>query len=72
MDCCATPVAESSSCPAFDIPPTMQGLGYQGMDVGTSGSETTIENAPSRPKDFGMLKSQARDVMREVPSSQTF
>jgi hypothetical protein len=50
----------------------MQGLGYQGMDVGTSGSETTIENAPSRPKDFGMLKSQARDVMREVPSSQTF
>lgn len=60
---------EYTISPAFDVLPTLQGLGYQGMEVGTQGSESTLENALSRARDFGLTEKQARAVMRDVATT---
>lgn len=52
--------------PAFDVLPTLQGLGYQGMEVGKNGSESSIANALSRCKDFGLVHKQAQQIIGEV------
>jgi serine/threonine-protein kinase HipA len=57
---------EYTLSPAFDVLPTLQGLCYQGMEVGVTGSESTLENALSRSRDFGLSAQQARAVLREV------
>lgn len=36
------------------------------MEVGAKGSESTLENALSRVRDFGLQEPQARAVAREV------
>jgi serine/threonine-protein kinase HipA len=52
--------------PAFDVVPSAQGLGYQGMIVGKAGVESTIDNALSECAAFGLTLKAARDVAREV------
>jgi serine/threonine-protein kinase HipA len=59
---------EYTLSPAFDVLPTLQGLGYQGMEVGAMGSESTMENALSRTRDFGLSEKQARIIWGEVAS----
>lgn len=51
---------------AFDILPIAQGLGYQQMRVGSSGSESTLDNALSQVSDFGLRKDEAVQICREV------
>jgi serine/threonine-protein kinase HipA len=57
---------EYTLSPAFDVLPTLQGLGYQGMEVGVSGHESTVANALSRSRDFGLPEKLARGIIREV------
>jgi len=55
-----------SLSPAFDVLPTLQGLGYQGMEVGSQGTESTIENALSRCRDFGLSLKSAKQIVHSV------
>lgn len=59
---------EYTLTPAFDVLPTVQGLGYQGMEVGAKGYESSLENALSKSRDFGLSEKQARSVFKEVAS----
>ena len=54
---------EYTLTPAFDVLPTVQGLGYQGVEVGAMGYESSLENALSRSRDFGLSEKQARGVI---------
>lgn len=60
---------EYTLTPAFDVLPTLQGLGYQGMEVGKMGFESTLENALSRSRDFGLSEKQAKGLIKEVASA---
>jgi serine/threonine-protein kinase HipA len=46
--------------PAFDVLPTAQGLGYQQMRVGTDGADSTLVNALSEGRLFGLTAGDAR------------
>lgn len=48
--------------PAFDVLPAAQGLGYQQMRVGALGHESSIANALSEARAFGLTDLQARQV----------
>jgi serine/threonine-protein kinase HipA len=48
--------------PAFDVLPVAQGLGYQQMRVGALGHESSIANALSEARAFGLTDLQARQV----------
>lgn len=52
--------------PAFDVVPSAQGLGYQGMLVGSDGAASSLDNAMSQCTAFGMKKKFAQEVIREV------
>ncbi|MDO9400975.1 MAG: HipA domain-containing protein [Polaromonas sp.] len=52
--------------PAFDVVPSAQGLGYQAMEVGDQGTESTLDNALSQARQFGLKPDAARAVVREV------
>ena len=52
--------------PAFDVVPSNQGLRYQQMRVGKSGSESTLENALSESMAFGLLEPKARAIVVEI------
>jgi len=52
--------------PAFDVLPTGQALGYQSMRVGQNGGASTLENALSDHKSFGMTLARAKEVLAEV------
>lgn len=52
--------------PAFDVVPSAQGLGYQAMQVGSAGAESSIDNALSECAAFGLKAQDARDAVREV------
>lgn len=52
--------------PAFDVVPSAQGLGYQAMIVGDAGVESTLANALSQARAFGMKEAAARAVVEEV------
>ena len=52
--------------PAFDVVPSGQALGYQQMRVGSSGADSTLENALSECDQFGMKKTEAADQVRKV------
>jgi serine/threonine-protein kinase HipA len=52
--------------PAFDVVPTMQGLGYQQMQVGINGAESTLENALSQADEFGLSRQVATQITREI------
>jgi serine/threonine-protein kinase HipA len=54
--------------PAFDVVPSMSGLGYQAMSVGRDGSDSTIENALSGVAAFGLKLADAKTIVKEVAS----
>lgn len=52
--------------PAFDVVSAAQGLGYQAMLVGDGGAESTLDNALSQSRAFGLTAAAAREVIEEV------
>ena len=52
--------------PAFDVLPSAQGLGYQQMRVGAQGHESSIANALSEARAFGLTDAQARQTVAEI------
>ena len=54
--------------PAFDVLPAAQGLGYQQMRVGALGHESSIDNALSQARAFGLTDAQAQQTVAEIVS----
>lgn len=52
--------------PAFDVLPSAHGLGVQAMQVGSAGSDSTIENALSQAPAFGLRRIQAKVIAQDV------
>lgn len=52
--------------PAFDVLPIGQSLGYQAMEVGEGGSESTIENALSAANQYWLTRQDALAEVRQV------
>lgn len=52
--------------PAFDVLPAAQGLGYQQMRVGAQGHESSMLNALSEVRAFGLTDTQARGIAAEI------
>ncbi len=52
--------------PAFDVLPAAQGLGYQQMRVGAMGHESSMANALSEARAFGLTDAQARQMAAEI------
>jgi serine/threonine-protein kinase HipA len=52
--------------PAFDVLPTAQGLGYQMLQVGALGNESSLANAMTSCAQFGLKPDAARQVIAEV------
>ena len=50
---------------AFDIVPSAHGLGYQQMRVGEQGAESSLANALSSAREFGLGKDRAVSLCRE-------
>eukprot|EP01032_Pedospumella_encystans_P017679 gene17679-20136_t len=54
--------------PAYDVLPAAQGLGYQQMRVGAQGHESSIDNALSEARAFGLTQAQARQTVAQIAS----
>ncbi len=52
--------------PAYDVVPSAQGLGYQAILVGDAGADSTLDNALSQPRAFGMNGAAARAIASEI------
>jgi serine/threonine-protein kinase HipA len=52
--------------PAYDVVPSMQNLGYQALWVGTAGAESSLENALTELSEFGIKRTRAIDLIRQV------
>ena len=52
--------------PAFDVLPAAQGLGYQQMRVGAQGHESSIANALSQARAFGLTDALARQTVAVI------
>ena len=52
--------------PAFDVVPSNQGLRYQQMRVGKAGAESTLENALSESKAFGLREDRAVGIVGAI------
>ncbi|CAN7782920.1 HipA domain-containing protein [Variovorax sp. LjRoot175] len=52
--------------PAFDVVPSMSGLGYQAISVGRNGADATIENALSSVSAFGLKLADAKAIVKEI------
>jgi serine/threonine-protein kinase HipA len=52
--------------PAFDVVPSAQGLGYQAMAVGDHASESTLVNALSQARQFGLKADAARAIIKDI------
>ena len=52
--------------PAFDVLPSAQALGYQQMRVGAQQADSTLDNALSEARQFGLSKAQAEEQVRGV------
>ena len=52
--------------PAFDVLPTLQSLGVQSMRVGKEGADSSVSNALSECKQFGLTPLRARQLVEEV------
>jgi serine/threonine-protein kinase HipA len=52
--------------PAFDVLPAAQGLGYQQMRVGAMGHESSMVNALSEARAFGLTDAVARQTVAEM------
>lgn len=55
--------------PAFDVVPSAQGLGYQQMIVGDKGTESSLSNALSQARLFGLNKGRAAQIVGEVAAA---
>lgn len=60
--------------PAYDIVPSANGLGYQALLVGDAAAQSTLDNALSQVRAFGLTTTSARrivsDIAREVDGWQ--
>ena len=54
--------------PAYDVVPSVQGLGQQQLRVGKGEAEASIQNAMSEVEAFGLKKDSAIEVVRSVAS----
>ncbi len=54
--------------PAYDVVPSAQGLGYQAMLVGDKATESTLANALSQARQFGLKKDAACNILVAVSS----
>ena len=54
--------------PAFNVVPSAQGLGYQAMVIGDLATESTLVNALSHARQFGLKPDAAHAVLGEVAS----
>lgn len=52
--------------PAFDVLPTAQGLGIQSMIAGRDGAASTVDNALSEHRAYGMTRQEAVNDARKV------
>jgi serine/threonine-protein kinase HipA len=52
--------------PAFDVVPSAQGLGYQAIVVGEQATESTLLNALSQARQFGLKPDAAHAILQEV------
>lgn len=52
--------------PAYDVVPSVQGLGQQQLRVGKAEAESSIENALSEVEAFGLKRSSALEMIRRV------
>ncbi len=52
--------------PAFDVLPSGQALGYQSMEVGRMGAESSLTNALSEHAAFGLTAQRAQQLVAEV------
>jgi serine/threonine-protein kinase HipA len=52
--------------PAFDVLPTLQNMGYQGLTVGRHGAQSTIENALTELSEFGITRKRAIALIQTV------
>ena len=52
--------------PAFDVVPSAHGLGYQAMLVGDRATQSTLVNALSQARQFGLKVDAARALISEV------
>lgn len=57
---------EYELAPAFDVLPSGQALGYQQMRVGREMADSTLANAFSEHRLFGLTATEARQQMRDV------
>jgi serine/threonine-protein kinase HipA len=55
-----------SLSPAFDVVPSAHGLGYQAMLVGDQAAESTLVNALSMARQFGLKVDAARAIITQV------
>lgn len=54
--------------PSFDVVPSAQGLGYQAIGVGDEGTESTLANALSQARQFGLKTDAARAIIQKIAS----
>ncbi|OYQ39453.1 phosphatidylinositol kinase [Rhodoferax sp. TH121] len=52
--------------PAYDVVPSLQNLGYQALQVGTRGAESTLDNALTERREFGLSAERAHALVSEV------
>lgn len=52
--------------PAFDIVPSAHGLGYQSMGVGDQAAQSTLVNALSQARQFGLKPDAAHAIIKQV------
>ena len=52
--------------PAFDVLPSLQNLGYQALLVGSKGAESTLDNALSEIREFGIKRPRAIALIQQV------
>lgn len=52
--------------PAYDVLPTLQNLGYQALAVGQAGAESSLDNALTGLREFGIKRPRAIELVRQV------
>jgi serine/threonine-protein kinase HipA len=52
--------------PAYDVVTSAQGLGYQALAVGRDGARSSLDNALSQARAFGLDGKAARAIVQEV------
>ncbi|MDD2544652.1 MAG: type II toxin-antitoxin system HipA family toxin [Burkholderiaceae bacterium] len=52
--------------PAYDVVPTLQNLGYQSLAVGSAGAESTLDNALTELREFGLTRPRAIALVQQV------